>query len=359
MTAVILGLGRMGQCVASAMSRLGFNIVCADVVPNEYKLKGLVKDYTFVQLKSDKSFKKVIKDAEPNIVICSLPYHQLLPVAKFCITNNIRYCDLGGRVDVSEDINQFAKEKATMPVFTDLGLAPGWVNIVAEHLAAGGADSIKMYVGGLPAAKLNPLNYLTTWSVDGLINEYVDNCIVLRNNKLQTVPGMSGREIVQTCLGELEAFYTSGGASHTIESMKAKGVKDCSYKTFRYPGHIAMVDFLVRKCQLKNDALKDIFEKGCIGDKGDKDIVLIRAEANKGDTTKVYEKLVRSCDSFSAMQRATAYSISTVGSIMATGILDERYNEKRGYKTRLPLALQYKDVPYTTFENVLNSLLDD
>mgnify|MGYP003670758090 CR=1 FL=1 len=359
MTAVVLGLGRMGQCIASAMHRLGFKIVCADVVPNEYKLKGLVSEYKFIQLKPDKSFKKVIKDAEPDIVICSLPYHQLLPVAKFCITNNIRYCDLGGRVDVSEDINQFAKEKATMPVFTDLGLAPGWVNIVADHLAIGGADSIKMYVGGLPAMKTNPLNYMVTWSVDGLINEYVDDCIVLQNNRLQTVPGMSGHEIVQTCLGELEAFYTSGGASHTIESMKAKGVQNCSYKTFRYPGHIKMIDFLIRKCQLNDEALRNIFEKGCICDKGDKDIVLIRAEAHKGDTTKVYEKLVRSCDSFSAMQRATAYSISTVGSIMAAGLLDERYDEKRGEKTRLSLALQYRDVPYHDFENILNSLLDD
>ena len=91
MTVVVLGLGRMGQCIASAMSRLGFNIVCADVVPNEYKLKGIVKNYKFFQLKTDKSFKKVITDAEPDVVVSSLPYHQLLPVAKYCITNGIRY----------------------------------------------------------------------------------------------------------------------------------------------------------------------------------------------------------------------------------------------------------------------------
>ena len=119
MKAVVFGLGRMGQCIAYAMNKLGYELICADVVPAEYKLKGLVKDYTFVHLKSDKSFKKLLRDTDPDIVVCSLPYHQLLPVAKYCITNNIRYCDLGGRVDVSEEINQFAKEKATAPVFTD------------------------------------------------------------------------------------------------------------------------------------------------------------------------------------------------------------------------------------------------
>lgn len=361
MTAVILGLGRMGQCIAYAMDKLGFDIVCADVVPNEYKLKGLVKKYTFVQLKSDKSFKKVIRDADPDIVISSLPYHQLLPIAKYCITNNIRYCDLGGRVDVSEEINQFAKEKATKPVFTDLGLAPGWVNIVAEHLTVGmlNVDNVKMYVGGLPVLRANPLNYLTTWSVDGLINEYVDDCLVLDNKKLKTVPGMSGYQLVQTGLGELEAFYTSGGASHTLDSMKKRGIKNCSYRTFRYPGHIKMVEFLIKQCELNNESMKSVFEKGCRGDKGDTDLVIIRAEVQAGDITRVYEKVVRSCNNFSAMQRATAYSISSMASVMATGKLDERYDERRGYKTRLPLSLGYRDVPYTEFESVLNGLLAD
>ena len=360
-TAVIFGLGRMGQCIAYAMSRLGFDIVCADVVPTEYKLKGLVKNYKFIQLKSDKSYKKVIRDTEPDIVISSLPYHQLLPVASYCITNDIRYCDLGGRVDVSEEINQLAKEKATKPVFTDLGLAPGWINIVSEHLCIGmrDIDSVKMYVGGLPVIKNNLLNYIVTWSVDGLLNEYVDDCLILRNGKLVTVPGMRGKEIVHTEMGELEAFYTSGGASHTLESMKRRGVKNCSYRTFRYPGHIDIVEFLTKKCALSDIAMKDLFEKGCTGDKNDKDLIILRSEVTSGDTTRLFEKVVHSCDRFSAMQRATAFSISTMASIMGSGALDKRIVQNRGGDIKLPYTLKYSDVPYSQFETILNKLLLD
>lgn len=360
MTAVILGLGRMGQCVAFALDKLGYNIVCADVVPNEYKLKGLIKKYKFAQLKTPAAFKKIIRDAEPNIVVSSLPYHQLLPVAKYCITNDIRYCDLGGRVDVSEEINQFAREKATKPVFTDLGLAPGWINIVAEHLTKSmpTPDSVKMYVGGLPTIKNNLMNYLVTWSIDGLINEYVDDCLVLRNGKLVTVPGMDGLELVNTDLGQLEAFFTSGGAAHTLTSLKNRGVKNCSYKTFRYPGHIDIVKFLHKDCELDNDSMKRIFEKGCSGDKNDTDLVILRSEVASGDTTKIFEKIVHSCSNFSAMQRATAFSISTVASLMGAGAFDKRIRQNRGGDIKLPMVLGYSDVPYTEFETILNSLLE-
>ena len=358
-TALIFGLGRMGQCIAYAMDQLGYKIVCADVVPTEYKLKGIVKKYDFIHLKTDKSFKKVIKDADPDIVISSLPYHQLLPVASYCITNNVRYCDLGGRVDVSDGINQLAKEKATAPVFTDLGLAPGWINIVTEHLvrATRSVDNVNMYVGGLPVIKNNLMNYMVTWSIDGLLNEYVDDCLVLRHGKIVTSPGMSGKQIVKTGLGELEAFYTSGGASHTLEHMKNRGVKNCAYRTFRYPGHIEIVEFLTKKCKLDDDIIKSIFEKGCAGDKNDKDLVILRSEVTSGDITTVYEKVVHSSDKFSAMQRATAFSISAMASIMGKGDLDNRTIQNRGGDKKLPYSLGYSDTPYEKFESALNSLL--
>ena len=359
MKALIFGVGRMGQCIAYAMDELGYDVICADTVPTEYRLKGLVKKYTFIQLKSDKSFKKAIKDVEPDIVISSLPYHQLLPVATYCITNDIRYCDLGGRVDVSEDINQLAKEKATKPVFTDLGLAPGWINIVTEHLVSGlsKVDDIRMYVGGLPVLKNNPLNYLVTWSVDGLLNEYVDDCSILKNGKLVTVPGMTGLQTVKTGLDDLEAFYTSGGASHTLDRMKKRGVTNCSYRTFRYPGHIKVIEFLARKCKLDDSTMKHIFEAGCAGDKHDADLVILRSEVICGDMTRVYEKIVHSSGPFSAMQRATAFSISTAASLMGSGMLDSRTIQRRGYEEKLPMCLQYSDIPYSDFESILNGLL--
>ena len=103
---------------------------------------------------------------KPDIVISSLPYHQTEMIGYWCVDNGMRYCDLGGRVDVSRNINKHALGAATKPVFTDLGLAPGWVNILAEEGCRQlhrQATTVKMMVGGLPDSKVNhPLDYVVT-----------------------------------------------------------------------------------------------------------------------------------------------------------------------------------------------------
>jgi hypothetical protein len=55
------------------------------------------------------------------------------------------------------------------------GLAPGFIGIVAYHLCKGfdRLQDVKMRVGALPAFPTNSLKYNLTWSVDGLINEYL------------------------------------------------------------------------------------------------------------------------------------------------------------------------------------------
>ena len=93
-----------------------------------------------------------------------------------------------------------------------------------------------MMVGGLPEyhqSTKNPLRYAVTWSVDGLINEYRDDCLILEDGEIKTVKGMDGVEQIEgNNFGRMEAFYTSGGASHSIHSMKERGVKNCYYKSF-------------------------------------------------------------------------------------------------------------------------------
>ena len=71
--------------------------------------------------------------------------------------------------------------------------------------------------------------------------------------------GMEGLQDVEfEMLGEtLEAFYTSGGASHSIRVFKDQGVKNCFYKTLRYKGHCEATRFLVRHCKLDNETLKE------------------------------------------------------------------------------------------------------
>ncbi len=371
MRAYVLGVGRMGTAIAWAMDKLGFQVVGMDTNPNA--VNNIPWKVNLVDGVTPKNEFFIVQDAEdicrglsaqmkPDIVISSLPYHQTEIVGKWCIDNELRYCDLGGRVDVSKNINDHAEEFASKPVFTDLGLAPGWVNILAEQGVSelhGVVEDVKMMVGGLPdysESTNNPLRYAVTWSVDGLINEYRDDCLVLENGEIKTVRGMDGVEQIEgEKFGKMEAFYTSGGASHSIHDMQRRGVKNCSYKTIRYNGHGDMVRFLIRDCNLDDDTLNKIFLEGC--GKANKDEVLIVAEVSGEDKTWRQEKIIKSDEQFSAMQKATAFSISSVAAIMAEGKLEGNKEQHRDYWTRYSPVLSYQDVPFKEFNSNLDKLM--
>tara|TARA_B100000676_G_scaffold308903_1_gene370962 strand:- start:1716 stop:2813 length:1098 start_codon:yes stop_codon:yes gene_type:complete len=363
MRAYILGVGRMGTAIAYAMDKFGFHVVGMDTNPDAAEnipQEANQENVFFIVDDAQDICRGIGTAGDPDIVISSLPYHQTEIVGKWCVDNGVRYCDLGGRVDVSQNINDHAKEKATRPIFTDLGLAPGWVNILAEHgckKVHSQIDSVKMMVGGLPAIPKNPpFNYTVTWSTDGLINEYRDDCLVLDNGEIKTVAGMDGKETVYSKWLEqdLEAFFTSGGASHTIPDMQARGIKNCAYKTLRYEGHCDTVKLLIRNTDLNDESLANIFEKGC--GKGEGDIVLIKAIVKSGDLTWDKEIIIGYDQKFSAMQKATAFSISSVAKMMAEGKFDDRKIQNRGGDISLPVVLKYSDICYEEFEKNLNEL---
>jgi hypothetical protein len=58
------------------------------------------------------------------------------------------------------------------------------------------------------------------------------------------------------------------------------------------------------------------------------------------------------------MQKCTAFPISTVASMMAEGVFDDRKDERRSYYVNLPNALVYSDIPFDKFNTKLKSLLD-
>jgi hypothetical protein len=180
------------------------------------------------------------------------------------------------------------------------------------------------------------------------LNEYQDDCDVLLDGKETTAKGMDGLENVTTLsLGELESFYTSGGASHSIALMKERGVKNCSYKTLRYKGHCELVKFLIRN-KLKKDCLLEIFKiakpKTAI-----QDVVIIKVEIEAEDTSWEKELIIPYCRTFSAMQKATAFSISSVAKMMAEKFFDKNTPQHRDYYDLPPKSLTYKHVDYNEF----------
>ena len=339
MRAIVVGAGQMGRAIAHGLNHLGHNVTVADV--NYKSLEEISgKNFALVHTKEYGNDRTYLNDYD--VVVSAMPYHQNWHVAKHCVDNGIRYCDLGGSVPVSQTINTYAEENASVPIITDIGLAPGWINIIAEQECLRPSSvptTVGMRVGGLPIDReSNTLRYSCTWSYDGLINEYKDDCIILKNGEEHVVKGLDGLDSINTPIGILESFFTSGGAAHSISTLKDLGVKNCYYKTFRYPGHRDYVSFLLRDCEASDDMVVEIFKRIC---PPADDLVIMGVYLDD----RAIEKVVYHDDEFSAMQKATAFPVASIAAILGEGEMDGKR------------SLGYSDINYERFNCLLAELI--
>ena len=301
---LVLGNGKIGRCIVDAFMYLGYPVRTVDLKNAGYA------DYEICLQNEVEKFKALLSTLKPSFVVSTLPFYLNLEVAKICIHNGIAYTDLGGNNSVSGKINLYAEKNALNYVITDLGLAPGYVNILAEHafLQLKDVESIVIRAGGLPI-DFNPenlLNYSLTWSIEGLINEYTDECLVIQDNKIESVAALDGLDNIDIQGLQFESFFTSGGISHTLTDMLDRGVKNCSYKTIRWPGHRNIIKSMLDVLELEE--IKDILT---LSSSECKDMVLIQCVASSPSNYTYYnnESLVLSSDKYTEMQRATAFPV--------------------------------------------------
>jgi saccharopine dehydrogenase-like NADP-dependent oxidoreductase len=305
MKIALFGTGQMGKAIAHMIKKISPLHVIHSWDACEIPHGMETDQHTVCDLR------EITEIPDVDLAISSLPYHLNTSVAKVCIESKISYCDLGGSVPVSKEINKLAKENDSV-VFTDLGLAPGWANIMAEKALTLFPDriphTIKMRCGGLPSTFVvpseDPFNYKLTWSIEGLHNEYIDDCKILVDGEIVTVPSLSETEIVRIKgFPSLEAFTTSGGASHTLSRMREAGVRHCSYKTLRTLGHLDLITYFLKEKKFNAEQMSLLFKDSSAHEK---DQVILEVEALYDDITYRKTHVIKAEDGYSAMQRATA-----------------------------------------------------
>lgn len=162
-------------------------------------------------------------------------------LSRAAIATGTNFCDLGGNnyvVDSQLALDAEAKA-AGISIIPDCGLAPGMVSILAMHGAAkfDRIDEIHIRVGGLPQRPEPPLDYQLVFSVEGLINEYIEAARVIRDCRVVEVESMTELEsLAFEGFPPLEAFQTSGGTSTLPDTFLGK-IRELDYKTIRYAGH--------------------------------------------------------------------------------------------------------------------------
>ncbi len=282
-----------------------------------------------------------------DVIINALFYSFNEKVAKTAIEVGVHSVDLGGHIGhITDQVLELKDqaEEAGVTIIPDLGVAPGMINILSGYGASRLDDvqSIRLFVGGIPAEPEPPLEYNHVFSMEGLFDHYTDPALIIRNGKKQEVEALTEVETIHFDeYGELEAFHTSGGTS-TLP-ITFGDVETLEYKTIRYPGHAEKFKLLVDLNLTSKDSFVQVDGKEIstrqvllkalepfVELKEKKDAVLLRVIVGgmkdgkqeyhqfEMTTTKDMENQV------TAMARATANTISVVAQMIGSGVIDKR-----------------------------------
>ncbi len=281
--------------------------------------------------------------AGADAVCSAIPYYFNFPLAQLAVAAGRHFTDLGGNTAIVQQQRGLDAEARArgVSVVPDTGLAPGMVNVIAQH----GIDqfeaveSVRLYVGGLPQLPEPPLGYQIAYSIEGMVDYYTTPSLVLRDGVPTEVTALSERVTVPfpAPLGELEAFHTAGGLS-TMVYRYAGRIPVMEYKTLRYPGHAAIME-AIRALGLLDTAPvtfpggtvspRELFVK-VAGDrlrKGKPDVVALRVEVTgrgpAGRQRRTWEVVDRADEArgVSAMMRTTGYTLAITGMLQATGVV--------------------------------------
>ena len=284
MRITLLGAGHIGLTIARLLADSGDYAVT--VVDRSPEALGRLKDPRIQTRVADTAqaanLLAVLRGQDA--VINALPYHLATPAATAALEAGCHYFDLTEDVAATKAIQGLAHGARTafMP---QCGLAPGFIGIVAHHLAQSfdTLQDVKMRVGALPAFPTNALKYNLTWSVDGLINEYCHPCEAIRDGQNIEVLALEGLEHFSLDGTEYEAFNTSGGLG-TLCTTLAGRVQTLDYKSVRYPGHRDLMKLLLEELQLNKDTetLKAILRKSIPSTMQDVVLVFVTVSGMRG-----------------------------------------------------------------------------
>jgi len=276
--------------------------------------------------------------------LSAVPYRFNETLAKAAVAAGCSFCDLGGNntvVNAELALHEQAKA-AGVTIVPDCGLAPGMVAVLAadavQHLDR--CDTLEIRVGGLPTERGGLLDYSLLFNIQGLINEYVEDAVVLEGGEPKVVPSLEDFETLEwpEPFGTLEAFTTSGGTSTLPETYRGK-IKRLNYKTMRYPGHGKVFQAMHKLGLLTWDEVdvdgvrvspRALFSKVAepVLDRGLPDVALVRltasGERDGKPLTRTYQMIEYGEHGLTAMMRATAFPATIVMLMLARGQIEAK-----------------------------------
>ena len=349
----IVGSGKQGVASAYDIARFGKadEVILVDVdltaaTKAAKRVNKLIGDDIAKGVKVDVSNRSKLASILKGVdaLVSAVPYRFNLDITKVAIRVRASMSDMGGHTGIVRKqlaLDAQAK-KAGITIVPDCGMGPGLNISLAVHAMSllDKPREVLIWDGGLPQRPEPPWNYVCTFSLGGLTNEYDGSAYFLRNGKVTEVPCFDGYETLDfpEPIGRLEAFVTSGGLSTAPWTFKGK-LQRLENKTLRYPGHVAQFKAFAQLGLLEQRPIKvgktvilprDVFHALLaprITRPEVKDVCVMRVkclgEKNGRHATATIELVDRYDEKtgFTAMQRLTGWHASIVAMLAAKGKL--------------------------------------
>ncbi len=151
------------------------------------------------------------------------------------------------------DLDQLARQN-NVTAIVDCGVAPGMSNLIlGYHNERMTITDFECMVGGLPKKRTYPFEYKAPFSPVDVLEEYTRPARYVENGHIVTKPALSDAELIDfETVGTLESFNTDGLRSILFTMGHIPNMKE---KTLRYPGHIHLMQGLIKAGFLDTSAI--------------------------------------------------------------------------------------------------------
>jgi len=276
-----------------------------------------------------------------DAALSGVPYFLNLGLTKIAISAGVSFCDLGGNTDIVRQQHALDADakRAGVRIVPDCGMGPGMGNTLGVYAMSllDEPEHVYLFDGGIPRDPQPPWNYLLSFNIEGLTNEYYGGITVLRGARLVQVPCFTELEMVDVPpIGRLEAFIVAGGVSTAPWTFRGK-LQTYQLKILRYPGTFAQLKAFSDlglyaldpvevdgKLVIPRHVFHALFEPK-VSAPAVNDVCIIRAHAvgiKDGREANAFVEVIDYYDpatGFTSMQRTTGWHLSIVASLMARG----------------------------------------
>jgi saccharopine dehydrogenase-like NADP-dependent oxidoreductase len=244
MQIAILGAGMVGRAMAIDLAAK-YHVTSFDVSGHALEIL-TQKNNTIKTIKADLSdysnYDSMLKGFD--YVISAVPGFMGFLTLEAIINTKKNVVDISFFPENALELDELAK-KNQVTAIVDCGVAPGMSNLILgyhnEHMKI---INFECMVGGLPKKRVYPFEYKAPFSPIDVLEEYTRPARYVENSHIVTKPALSDAELIDfEIVGTLESFNTDGLRSILFTMGHIPNMKE---KTLRYPGHIALMQGLIK-----------------------------------------------------------------------------------------------------------------